>query len=309
MRIKFGEIKTQLFWKIRQVKKLTYYKPRASSEFAKNQKVIVDKLLKDGQVLLQPIPPYGGDGDTDNYFHFIFDLLLPLYLIFKEFPNARVGLDFVEIGYLKSYIFKIFPHQVFDSSQNSDQRIDMHGMNPLLVHIPLSVIQSFKTFIIEKLNIKLDNITNKVVLIERTTQLYNNEKEAVRIKTGSLKRSIKNHNALRDFLNCKVREELEVVNVKLELCPLEEQIQLFDKAHYVIAQHGAGIANIVWMRPESCIVEFRSDPLRLHYRFLAKYASINYFHYFQNGNHITLSLRRFKKRIKRTRQLKQLFNA
>lgn len=42
---------------------------------------------------------------------------------------------------------------------------------------------------------------------------------------------------------------------RLEAMPLAEQIALFESADVVIAQHGAALANIVWMRPGAALLE------------------------------------------------------
>ena len=50
--------------------------------------------------------------------------------------------------------------------------------------------------------------------------------------------------------------KFEFYNLKLENIPFKEQIEYFDSATLVIAQHGAGLANLLWMQEKTVVVEF-----------------------------------------------------
>lgn len=286
---KFSAIANSLSWRIRQVKKLVFYNRRATSAFWQNQQLILDTLQKEGRIYLNPIPPVGGDGNSDNYFHFIFDLLIPLYLILKKKPNASIGLPMVRLGYLKYYLNKLFPGQLFDTSQNPEcEHIEMHGMNPLLVELDNKLLAAFKSFMVIALCVKPSQKRNKVVLIERM-EPPDHSKMA---RTGSFKRRIKNHEFVKSYLAENLNSEYELVNARLEFYTLEEQIQLFDQSVMVIAQHGAGLANICWMRPGSQVVEIKNDLLRRHYVNLSKYANMDYNYLYHRGMHIELDKRK-----------------
>jgi hypothetical protein len=95
--------------------------------------------------------------------------------------------------------------------------------------------------------------------------------------SGRDRRSIGNHAELVRALQQRFPGTR---NVLLEGVPLAEQIALFHAADVVVAQHGAALANAVWMRPEAAIVEIRPLPKREswrnHFKFLAASLGIAY---------------------------------
>lgn len=58
--------------------------------------------------------------------------------------------------------------------------------------------------------------------------------------------------------------------------PLKEQIRLFQDVRVVIALHGAALANMLWMRPDSTVIEIATGS-QPHYRALAENIGINWF--------------------------------
>lgn len=306
---KFYASLSQLYWRTRQIKKILFYSSRAGNKLEKNQKQIIETLKKKGMVDLKPIPAYGGDGDTNNYFHFIYDLIFPLYLILSKVPHAKIGLDFEELGNLRSDLFDLFPEQVFDCGNNCKDQIDMYGMNPLLVSITTFEFHSFKNFIVERLQVDLSAKANKIILIERAENMNNPLNQAGNPRTGSAKRHMKNHRSVQKYLEKQAKGKFEVLNVQLENRSLQEQVKLFDQAILVVAQHGAGLANMAWMRSGSYVIELRSDLLRLHYKRLANFLSLNYFLYFQIGNHVHVSIKRLNNLLNRKEGLRRLMYA
>lgn len=66
--------------------------------------------------------------------------------------------------------------------------------------------------------------------------------------------------------------------VEPEKLPLHQQIALFDQAEVVIAPHGAGLANIIFCRPGTKILEiFSGDYVNLCYQHLAGNCGLNHF--------------------------------
>ena len=70
----------------------------------------------------------------------------------------------------------------------------------------------------------------------------------------------------------------QVTPFVLEGMPLATQVDLFSKADLVVAEHGAGLANIAFMRPGSFVVELLPEPLatRMVYRYIAAHGRLNY---------------------------------
>jgi capsular polysaccharide biosynthesis protein len=75
--------------------------------------------------------------------------------------------------------------------------------------------------------------------------------------------------------------------VQLERVDLPEQIALFSRATTVIAQHGAGLANVLWMPPGSQVIEIIPDDQdrREHFSRLAEVVGARYSAVSQVGPH------------------------
>jgi hypothetical protein len=95
--------------------------------------------------------------------------------------------------------------------------------------------------------------TPRVLLIERLPSLpyYNTAASEIK-KSGAQRRSIGNHLELQRRL---AGEFGHCLNVSLEDSSLARQIALFSAADVIVAQHGAALANLIWARPQTCVVE------------------------------------------------------
>ena len=65
-------------------------------------------------------------------------------------------------------------------------------------------------------------------------------------------------------------------NVILEGMPLAAQIALFERADVVIAQHGAALANVIWMRPDAGVVEIDPNSNSFVFTNLARLSGLRY---------------------------------
>lgn len=92
----------------------------------------------------------------------------------------------------------------------------------------------------------------KVILINRSVDPYYDTAASELPTSGLQRRSIRNFAEARSLLEI-VRPGL--TNVILENAPLAAQMALFASADVIIAQHGAALANVVWCRPGTRIVE------------------------------------------------------
>jgi capsular polysaccharide biosynthesis protein len=81
-----------------------------------------------------------------------------------------------------------------------------------------------------------------------------------------------------DELSAKVLQPFDLLPVELDTMPLQEQVDLFAKADLVVAEHGAGLVNAMFMRPGSTLVELVPGPMvgRWMYRLIAHYGRLNY---------------------------------
>jgi capsular polysaccharide biosynthesis protein len=81
-----------------------------------------------------------------------------------------------------------------------------------------------------------------------------------------------------DELKRSILERRGFVPVELESLTLAQQVDMFAKADVVLAEHGAGLANIAFMRPGAYVIEAFPEPIasRAVYRYLAAHCRLNY---------------------------------
>jgi hypothetical protein len=90
---------------------------------------------------------------------------------------------------------------------------------------------------------------------------------------GKQRRMIGNHAALAAALAGAYRG---LRNVMLEGMPLAAQIALFECADVVIAQHGAALANVIWMRPDAGVIEIDPNTGSFVFTHLARLSGLHY---------------------------------
>lgn len=99
---------------------------------------------------------------------------------------------------------------------------------------------------------------SSVILIERDApaEFYLSEKAEIR-GAGSSRCAIKNHGALAAALSARLPS---FESLRLEGKSLLEQFEIFHNADIVIAQHGAALSNLLFMRGNTRVIEI--GPLR-----------------------------------------------
>ena len=81
-----------------------------------------------------------------------------------------------------------------------------------------------------------------------------------------------------DELSATVLQPFGLMPVELDAMPLAQQIDLFAKADLVVAEHGAGLVNTMFMRPGATVVELTPAPMvgRWMFRLIAHHSRLNY---------------------------------
>jgi hypothetical protein len=195
-------------------------------------------------------------GSIDHYYHAIFDLFLPLSLLIKKAPTETTFL-LPGIGPMTKTLLKIFPQkvQVCEGNQKAC-KVKLLGMDPNGLGVFKFKIQSLREVAFQNLNIKRSQQRNLILLVERVApdEYYLTTSKAK--TSGNWRRSITNHQQLQEMIGQEIYEGYEFRNVVLEEMSIEDQISHFHSAAVVIAQHGAGLANIIWMEKNGIVVEF-----------------------------------------------------
>ncbi|MGD1919731.1 MAG: glycosyltransferase 61 family protein [Pleurocapsa sp.] len=285
----------------------------ATARLYRNQQSII-KVSKKEKLLLIEIDSHKGTSkdskDVKNYFHFFFDLVLPLYYLIKNTDD-----DVVFIVKLNNHLDKIktlFPKRVITikNDVNDNTRdiqnaycVKMLGMNPKVVCLSTRFLESFKKDIFRQLHIKTKNDCPKILLIERSKlspNLINQplDKETLDKHTYYnivFSRVIINHDELKSKIESIVGYYPEFHNLRLETLSIQEQMEYFDTATIVIAQHGAGLTNCLWMRANTILIELNNDDSYYfrHFRYLSRWKKIKYFNYKTSDLHANIDVNHF----------------
>ena len=80
----------------------------------------------------------------------------------------------------------------------------------------------------------------------------------------------------------------------LEHLSLQEQVDVFHTTALVIGQHGAGLANLVWMRAGMPVIEIRQDDHKDHFAKISEYKKLPYHPYHVDSDHPNIDTDRFE---------------
>lgn len=193
-------------------------------------------------------------GQFIHYHHFLFGYLLPTINVidFSGVSNCYIkscgNMDSIvtELGInilpdvpdfnMDEYV-KIF----VESFDGPNRKLHTNTIN----HIVYKLATKFNT------ESKISNTDNYILLIDRGINVTGD----VNIKQrGSLRRSIIN----MDDLQRTLADFAPVKRIVLEHCTFQEQFDLFYNAHTVVAQHGAGISNLIFSKRCKNFIQFVS---------------------------------------------------
>ena len=191
---------------------------------------------------------------------------------------------------------------------DENEVVDLIGMNPIKVDISAGQIKNFRAFIYYKLNFVPAKKPNKILLIERLPSDDSYLKDTERRGAGATRRSIKNHEELEQTIRSMVASSYEFHNLTLENMSLEEQLTYFDSAAVVIGQHGAGLANMLWMQEKTAVVEFGFKSKK-HFQKIGSALNIEHFVFDYNERHLEINCKEIKKWLLENQVTNRYFNA
>jgi len=252
------------------------------------------------------------DNLVEHYYHFLFDLALPLYLVLQEAADRTTFVVGTTPSPFLPRLNQLFGSRV--SVERRQARIVnpgdhvLLGMNPFLVNVTGREVLPFAQHVRSVVGIDAGaHPPNIVMLIERLPPRGFFVDGAVKPGGGASRRHIPNHEALKERVAASVRPPFEFRNVRLEDMPFEEQVQLFARAAVVIGQHGAGLANCLWMPPGSMLVELSNEPDKSHFRRIAAVMGHEYLLHATEGAHTAVDVSRLVDQLTREPALSHVF--
>lgn len=225
-------------------------------------------------------------GKRDHYAHYILDFLMPLYhwlYGIGRLNDKGLAVYFCDPSIEK---FRHITKQFFNCTVIADPCLrnignvprvmgmgwEAHNRRWLSLHLydyvgaPRKYISDFREYVTDQLAIESGQ-QNKLVFVERKREDDDR---------GGTRRNITNHNETAMALVGVAAEfDLAFVNVVLEDMPWEEQVRLFRETKVLVAQHGASLANIIFMLDDSVVIELhKNDAEAYRYRQLCEFFGI-----------------------------------
>jgi hypothetical protein len=212
-------------------------------------------------------------GTLDNYFHFMFGYLLPFIEIFSPIRRGQ-RFQFCDCGPMNRILLNLpgfntqvvaAQHMVMAMSgafaaMGGRPRITVPGFDseqayslPRFIRVREAMSRHFGPQIqAAAAAFPAASEERFVLMVDRAPPHPYYEGEVVMTNvSGTARRSVPNMAELTGAVGARY----PVVLVRLEELDLFQQIHLFARAWRVVAQHGAGLANLIWMRKGATVVE------------------------------------------------------
>lgn len=272
---------------------------------AANRRAIMASAARHGRVVLVP------DNLAEHYYHFLFDLALPLHLLLQQAP-ADAHFAVRSSGPFLPRLETLFGSRVSLASGKGDlphaKRQVLLGMNPLFVNVARGDLEGFAQHARSMLHIGGAAARNAVLLIERCPPGRYFTHEAVKPGAGASRRHIPNHEALEAALRAALAPGYELRNVRLESMSFEEQTDAFTQAAVVIGQHGAGLANCIWMGVGSVVVELSHNPKMSHFEVLSRTMQQHHILHHMQGAHAEVDIAELIAQLRRDTRMRAVLS-
>lgn len=241
-----------------------------------------------------------GRGSVEHYYHFLFDLVLPLFLLARcTSPHVPFLVD--DPGPLGIHLAPLFGSAVHlvprGTSGGPRRRARLVGLNPRLVYLSRRTLARFASAMLDRLDVPPRPDALDVLLVERAHPDAYYDTTAAIPTSGARRRSIANHAEVASTLESLVPAAGGFSNLQLERMSLRDQVCAFARARAVVAQHGAALANMVWMKPGSLVIELTHDTRLDHFRIIADRLALRHVAYPVAGSHPTIDIPDFRRWI------------
>lgn len=243
-------------------------------------------------------------GSVEHYYHFLLGFLLPLALWENECRGRSSKKVYIRsCGIMDNHLFDIGLDgiKIIDKVLHETIRLkkDLAGEFSFIErmgyddprHYNFSEISAASLVLTEILSeviaVYLEEVNSRkaehhplIVMIDRSSPDSFYLSSSCEIQgAGTSRRSIPNYDDL--FLSTCSKYK-NVTSVTLERKSLAFQIALFKSADIIVAQHGAALANLVWCRPNTTLIEIHPSDLsetvknRDYFLNLASCMNLNY---------------------------------
>ena len=183
------------------------------------------------------------DVRSHGYYHFINDVGQKLELLKEKFPRKKIKIYFpgnINFSWVKK-ICEIYNFSFYYHSINKNIIFN----NAKLVY-PVSLSGNPEEKLFKKMNRRFNKFITKV-------KSSSNKKIYISREYAKM-RNVKNEKKLINFL-----KEKKIKNYNFEKLSLDKQLNILKNTNTIIGPHGAGLINMVWLKPGSNIIEIRGN--------------------------------------------------
>ena len=273
---------------------------------------------------------YAIRGDIKHYFHFFFAVMIPLILEYIEYKKKYEHVTFIiknDVGPFFRILFEL-PIDIKLQNfliNNDDLNIEKKYLIPMdtqvmnaksLAWIKMKRASIFTHDLSKKINSWFNEQVTKynfyvypqnyiidILIIERKTNISYKSLYSKKIKvnqifktSGSDRRYIINHKKFVESIKNYFPKK-NVLNISTEYMPIFEQYYVFNNSKLVIGQHGASLANIIFMKNKCSVIEIMcKDRLKENWFLdLSKSCNnLNYVQYLTDEESVNIDLEDFK---------------
>lgn len=260
------------------------------------------------------------EGSVTHYYHFFFSALVPLveYHLTRPRHAFRIVSD---IGPFKSVltelplnIFEVLGPTIPTTAVHDDKSLphtlekgvlvlpayDVYNSqlysDPYVSLISPSTRQRILDYFSSSIPSYIKHVAvPPVLLIRRARDTYYSsaciDRTSIYQTSGAARRSITNHDELLSALQHKFGASA-VADISLERTSIYYQYRIFSEASVVIAQHGAALANIFFMRNDALVVEISPPWSRsyAHFKNLAHHSKVQHRTVEQDQDHSSVNI-------------------
>jgi Glycosyltransferase 61 len=244
-----------------------------------------------------PILIRNRNGSVEHYFHFLLGYCIPLVHYFlKNRPDlVQTKLVVRSCGPLTHILgdlpinLRILPKEEHSLLLSNENCVELYGFD-LPQYYSNFVFTEFRDFVQEKAeDRRIAAPRAPILLIEREAPhpFYGSDEAEIKF-SGAARRVIKNHQELASWL---IAAHPEAHNIQLVGTSLYEQFTRFHAADLVIAQHGAALGNILFMKEGSRVLEIgsgKAKPRSRMFEALCATMRLKYFHLAASGEFLTI---------------------
>jgi len=207
--------------------------------------------------------PAQWQGSVEHFYHFFFGYFMPIALWLEKNPTQQVFLR--DCGPMNPWLELFSPETEIEFipagvmlqrvlTNRQENQIFWGWDNP--THFQKSTIVRLRKVIERRLDFNQqisDVLSTKVTILVRKTALEFFESRAEVQGSGAAARSIPNLHSVSNLL----ADDLDVTFLETADKTPREQIEILRNTKVLVAQHGAGLSNMIWMKPGTLVIEIQ----------------------------------------------------